>query len=262
MPSPFPGMDPYLESPDLWSGVHQNLGTQIQNQLAPKLRPNYVARLIPREVADEPDAEELRVMFPDVAIRRIVSTPPLPTNGAVAVAPAPVRATNLMRVPFRQTSIEIRDVRSGLLVTAIELLSPVNKRPGSEGRAAYLRKRDMLLASTVHLLEVDLLRRGERLPLDPAPAPTDYCIVLSRSDDRPDADVWPVSVRAPLPAVPVPLLAPDPDVALDLNAALQTVYDNAAYDLDVDYTVPPFPPLEGEDATWADQRLRAQSLRP
>lgn len=261
MPSPFPGMDPYLESPDLWSDVHSALASEIRTQIAPALRPSYVARLVPREVMDEPDTEELRVLFPDVAIRRVEPTPPLPGNGAVAVAAAPLRATNIMRVPFRQTAIEIRDVRSGLLVTAIELLSPVNKRPGGEGRAAYLRKRDALLASTVHLLEIDLLRRGERLPLDPPPPQTSFQIVLSRSDDRPDADVWPVSLREPLPVVPLPLLAPDPDVALDLNAALHTVYDNAGYDLDVDYSQPSFPPLQAEDAAWADRLLRRKSLR-
>ena len=174
-------MDPYLESPVLGTDFHVGFAAEICKQLSPRLRPAYVVRMKPQDVEEQLDMNEMNALFSGYSLNRLPS-----------------------RVPFRQTAIEIRDVRSGLLVTAIELLSPVNKRPGSEGRAAYLRKRDTLLASTVHLLEIDLLRRGDRLPRGPAPAPTDYYIVLSRSDDRPDVDIWPVSVRAPLPAVARP----------------------------------------------------------
>ncbi len=163
MPSPFPGMDPYLEHPRLWQDVHDSLAGEIRDQLAPRLRPRYVARLVPQRVVDQPDDGELRIMFPDVSVIRRGPVEPLPVLvGAVpAITPAPVTAVNVMRVPFRQVSVEIRDVASGLLVTAIELLSPANKRPSSEAQEAYLRKRDTLLASTTHLLEIDLLRRGE-----------------------------------------------------------------------------------------------------
>ncbi len=263
MPSPFPGMDPYLEHPRFWQDFHDSLAQEIRNQLVPQLRPRYVARLVPQLVMDQPDEEEVRILFPDVSVTRRSQAEPLPklAGPAVAVGPAPVTAVNVMRVPFRQVSVEIRDVASGLLVTAIELLSPANKRPGSQGREAYLRKRETLLASTAHLLEIDLLRRGKRLPLEPPPPPAHYYVVLSRADRRPEAEVWPIRLQEPLPVVPVPLLSPDPDVSLDLGAALRTVYDSAGYDLDVDYTADPFPPLEGEDAVWAAQLLREKGLR-
>lgn len=263
MPSPFPGMDPYLEHPLLWQDVHTRLASELSDQLAPRLRPRYVARLTRREILDEPDAEELRIMLPDVAIVRRPPVEPLPQVEGVAEAipPAPVTATNVIALPFRQVSIEIRDAASNLLVTAIEILSPANKRPGTEAREAYLRKRRDLLASTAHLLEIDLLRRGERLPLDPPPPPAAYYVILSRADRRPDAEVWPIRLQDPLPVVPVPLLAPDPDVPLDLGAALGAIYDRAGYDLDVDYRSEPFPPLEGEDAVWVDRLLRDKGLR-
>jgi len=254
-------MDPYLENPRFWSDVHQNLAGEIQAQLLPSLRPKYVARLIPRQVLDRPDEEELRVMFPDVTVRSLPSVAPLPlTEGgaAVAIAPAPMKAVNIMRVPFRQVTVEIRSVESGLLVAAIEILSPVNKRANSEGREAYLRKRDSLLGASVHLLEIDLLRRGERLPVDPPiPASADYAVVLSRSDARLAAEVWPIALSDPLPVVPVPLLPPDPDASLDLNAAIQSIYDRAGYDLDVNYSVPPWPPLTDEQEAWAGGLLSA-----
>ncbi len=155
---------------------------------------------------DEPDTEELRVMMPDVAVVRRPPVEPLPQPGGVPVAipPAPTTTVNVMRVPFRQITVEIRDTASGLLVTAIEILSPVNKRPGTEAREAYLRKRHNILASTAHLLEIDLLRRGERLPLDPAPPPASYYVVLSRQERRPEAEVWPIRLQDPLPVVSVP----------------------------------------------------------
>jgi len=263
MPSPFPGMDPYLEHPRFWQDVHQRLSAEIADQLTPQLRPRYVARLVPQRVMDQPDNGELRILFPDVSVMRRPSAESLPelAGPAAAIAPPPVTAVNVMRVPFRQVSIEIRDVASGLLVTAIELLSPANKRPGSEAREAYLRKRDTLLASTAHLLEIDLLRRGERLPLEPPPPPASYYVVLSRADRRPEAEVWPIRLQDRLPVVPVPLLAPAPDASLDLGAALRTVYDRAGYDLDLDYTADPFPPLEGEEAAWAADLLEKAGLR-
>jgi len=253
-------MDPYLEHPRFWSDVHQRLASEISDRLTPRLRPKYVARLIPRQVLDRPDEEELRVMFPDVAVHPLPAMARLPLAGggaAVAIAPAPMKATNIMRVPFRQVTVEIRSVASGLLVAAIEILSPVNKRAESEGRDAYLRKRDGLLGASVHLLEIDLLRRGERLPVEPPiPETTDYAVVLSRSDARLNAEIWPIALPEPLPVVPVPLLPPDPDVPLDLGAAIQSIYDRAGYDLDVDYSAPPWPPLTRTQSTWAENILR------
>lgn len=231
MPSPFPGMDPYLEHPHFYGDFHQGLSISLANLLGPLLRPKYVARLNPHEVLDYPDEEEVQVLFPDVRVP--------------------------LTLPFRQVTVEIRTVGTGLLVAAIEILSPVNKRAESEGRDAYLRKRDTLLGASVHLLEIDLLRRGERLPVEPPiPESADYAVVLSRADARLDAEVWPIALADPLPVVPVPLLPPDPDAPLDLQAAMDAIYMRAGYDLDVDYSVPPWPPLRAEQSAWAESVLQ------
>ena len=148
------------------------------------------------------------------------------------------------------------------LVTAIEILSFANKRPGHAAYLTYRRKRRAILASTAHLLEIDLLRAGERSPLaEPLPeAP--YFIILSRAERRPVAEVWPLRLQEPLPILPVPLLPPDPDVPLDLGHALSTIYDRSGYDLRIDYTQrPPAPTLSAEDGAWLEAHLRTVGKR-
>jgi hypothetical protein len=155
----------------------------------------------------------------------------------------------------------MRPIATYRLVTAIEILSPANKRIGSPGYLEYRRKREMLLLSDAHLVEIDLLRKGERVELlKPLPLAA-YYVILSRAQRRPICQVWPIQIHDKLPVVPVPLLKPDPDVPLDLGAAVATVYDRAAYDLSIDYRRPPVPPLQGADAEWLDAFLQGKGLR-
>ena len=262
MPSPFPGMDPYLETTDRWRNVHSNLATEIQAQLAPLIRPRYYADQEPRFVYDTGlDIVTRYQALPDVS----VVEHPRPTtlsHGTVAIAPAPLEALIAADLPEKLTSVAIRTVEGDTLVTAIEILSFVNKRPGHAAYLTYRRKRQAILESTAHLLEIDLLRAGERPPLaEPLPeAP--YFIVLSRAERRPVAEVWPLHLQDPLPVLPVPLLPPDPDVPLDLGRALATIYDRSGYDLRIDYTQsPPAPTLSVEDALWLEAHLQKVGKR-
>ena len=137
--------------------------------------------------------------------------------------------------------VEIRDKAGRKLVTMIEILSPTNKR--GQGRKDYLEKRAKILGNSAHLLEIDLLRKGQRLPMaEPLPEGA-YFVVLTRTNKRPQSDVWPIALDEPLPTVRVPLLEPDPDVPLDLQQAFATIYDLSRYDLAIDYTKPPDVPL-------------------
>jgi hypothetical protein len=146
-------------------------------------------------------------------------------------------------------SVEVRDVANRRLVTVIEILSPVNKM--GEGAIEYADKRLALMGTSVHLLEIDLLRRGQRLLFETDPPPADYYVYLSRFTHRPLSDVWPIGLRDRLPVVPTPLLPPDPDVPLDLQRAVDACYDLVHYERLLDYTVPPPPPpLSEEDAAW------------
>ena len=260
MPSPFPGMDPYLEGPE-WRSFHTELATQIGLQLVPQLRPKYIVR--PEKVyiltAADPDPTRQR-RVPDVSVRRsdlpgaAMSTVG-DNGGATAVLERPplqLRFAEVEEVP--QVTVNIYDAADRTLVTAIEVLSPTNK-DRSQGRTEYLAKRQRVFHSDAHLIEIDLLRSGPRLPMaDPIP-PTDYCVLVSRADRRPMTDVWPVSVRQSLPTVPVPVLPGDLDAKLDLQQAVSTVYDAWAYDVELTYVGPPPVPLSGADAAWAAHLL-------
>ncbi len=293
MPSPFPGMDPYLEGAE-WISVHAELGSEIARQLAPRLRPKYIARTVRRFVTEIPDDVAISGsdIYPDnLSEKACVSlaihggkevlrgltpqTPPFQTvsdvivsraaaegamgAGALAVTP-PLQLATVMPVRVPQVSIEIRDVARRELVTAIKILSPTNKR--GEGYREYLDKRQRILLSAAHLVEIDLLRSGQRVPMQEPLPPAPYFVFVGRAERRPIVDVWPIQLADRLPQIPIPLLAGDPDVSLDLQQALDTIYDALSYDLSVDYTRPSDVPLEGAVAAWARERLKAAGVLP
>ncbi len=254
--SPFPGMDPYLEAPSVWPDLHDTLMNIFREQLTPSLAPTYYADLHPQIIIEyiEAPLTASAVIMPDVAVLQ----PPAYGGAAVAervITPAPLQLRALLELPTRLITLKIRERATDRLVTVIELLSPVNKRPGPK-REAYLKKRATYLAENLHFLEIDLLRQHPRMPLaDPLP-PCDYLVILHNMYRHNLCDVWPLSVRDPLPILPVPLLRPDPDVPLDVAQALRTAYERARYDLRVDYTKPPTPPLSPDDAVWAQDILQ------
>jgi hypothetical protein len=246
-------MDPYLEG-SLWTSVRTQLGVEIQRQLVPLLRPRYIALTTERFVITTADLSETRAdIYPDVSVSDGGQIPMGATQG-VAIA-APLQVPTVMPDAIPHISVEIRDVAERRLVTDIEILSPTNKR--SDGRSEYLLRRERLLMSAAHLIEIDLLRLGQRVPMRKALPAEPYFVFLSRAERRPLTEVWPIALDARLPVVPVPLLAGDADVPLDLQRALSNVYDLAGYDLAVDYTRRPEVPLAPGDAAWATERLRA-----
>ncbi len=257
MPSPFPGMDPYLEG-DLWTTVHAQLGAEIARQLAPQLAPRYLALTTERFVLAIPQgiAIETGDVYPDISA---VHTGLPGTRGGSTATAAPLQLATTMPVRVPQVSIEIRDTRRRRLVTAIEILSPTNKR--GDGRKEYLSKRRRLLLSNAHLMEIDLVRTGKRVPMrQPLPS-VPYFVLLSRVEKRPMLDVWPITFQDRLPSVAVPLLPGDADAALDLQQALTTIYDLIRYDLAIDYTRPADVLLPPAADAWADQLLRTAGKR-
>ena len=255
MPSPFPGMDPYLEG-YLWPDVHHRLATEITRRLGPLLRPRYVARLEVYLVQDESPEAEIGILYPDVEILkpdRGPARPPQESPRELSTMKAPVIIPVLDAVEARLTTVEIRDAARNELVACIEILSPVNKH--EPGVTKYRQRRDRLYRGGVHLLEIDLLRRGTRpLSNHPQLPEAQYLITLTRSH-APNIEVWPLNLKEALPALPVPLREPDPDARLDLSACLAAVYDEAGYDLSVDYALPPPPPLTHEEGAWVRELI-------
>jgi hypothetical protein len=148
--------------------------------------------------------------------------------------------------------VRLRETRE--VVTVLETLSPRNKRHGSDGRREYLEKRREVLQSQTHLVELDLLRGGKRLPMKTRLPPATYYALVSRRR-QPRAELYAWTVRDPLPTIPIPLKTGDPDVLLDLQAAFGTVYDRARYHLSLDYTRSLHPRLKEFDREWFQQRL-------
>ena len=252
MPSPFPGMDPFLEG-YLWPDVHSALASKIRQQLTPLLRPKYAARLEVYLTEDPLPEGEVGILYPDV---EVVETPQQSnqtssnrdSSGISTITPPALALPVFQPVPVRLTSIEIRDTANNKLVTSIEILSPVNKR--EPGLSTYQKKRHRLYQADVHLLELDLLRRGMRPFAQPRLPQVPYCVALTRAGAK-QIEIWPIELPTPLPVVPVPLRSPDPDVPLDLQTALAAIYDEAAYDLTLDYQqTPPPPALSNENNNW------------
>ena len=261
MELPFPGMDPYLEAPSLWPDVHHRLITVLCDQIQAQLDARYTAVITPYIAFESLEIAQVRlVAVPDIGV--LEHDAPAAPGAAVTIAPAPLITTAVMEVPTRYARLEVRTVGDETLVTAIELLSPANKRPGAEGADAYEKKRQELFRSEAHLLEIDLLR-GWRRPQVAGPLPdTPYFVFLSRAERCPRIEVWPLTLRGAIPVVPVPLRRPDPDVALDLTAALRQIYRSARYERRIDYqAAPPPPPLAPDDAAWLDAHLCEGGLR-
>lgn len=269
MPSPFPGMDPYLEDPDLWPDVHAELITDIRQQLTPKLRPRYIARVEQYTFLFDPDdpASELYIV-PDVRIVQRhgagqTTRGRAPEASSVAVA-EPIDITGLVIHSARHRFLEIRDAASRQVITIIEVVSPANKRAGAAGRRRFQEKREEVTGGDASWLEIDLLRAGTATVHIPHNVPRSPYLAYA---DRTAADgrrQWalPIQLRNPLPVIPVPLRPGEPDVSLDLQAVLDTAYERAGYDGSIDYTRPPAPPaLDPDDAAWADALLKAKGLR-
>lgn len=256
MPSPFPGMDPYLEG-YLWPDFHTALAHKIRQLLAPQVQPNYVARLDISVIEDESFEAEIGVMYPDAEIVQARPSPEPAAGVAVAervTTPAPLTISlPQVRVP----TVEIRDTARNQLVTSIEIISPVNKREPNLSR--YREKRQRIRGAEVHLLEIDLVRRGTRVWEYPGIPDAPYVMVLSRAAAS-TMEVWPVKLTDTLPALPVPLRPPDEDVILNLQQAAATVYDEAFYHLSIDYEQdPPPPPLSAEQQALVNDILEAAS---
>jgi hypothetical protein len=258
MPSPFPGMNPYLEQERAWNDFHESFMPAARDAIAAQVRPHFIANINEHLFIHELPEESRRfVGRADVGVTRPPFAPGEQGAPTAAVeAPAKVRlpAVDVERLSF----IEVRDRDDWQLVTVIELLSPANKYAGPD-RDQYLVKRRQLLASAVHFVEIDLLRGGPRMPMEDLPE-CDYCVLVSRAPLRPDAEVWPIRHRECLPVVPIPLRPPHADAQLDLQQVLHRIYDAAGYE-DYIYRSPPQPRLNDEDAAWAQQFVPAGQYR-
>jgi len=264
MASPFPGMDPYLER--FWSDVHARLVTYACDQLQERLPSDLIARMQERIYVETPEGPG-RSMHPDV---RVVEQGRGQTGMATALNGIAVAEPEIVVVssdePITETYLEIVEARSGhRVITGIEFLSPTNKTPGP-GQELYLQKEKELRQARVNLVEIDLVRSGRRIlggALHPLPdsQKTAYVVCVRRARETNQYEVYWLSLRERLNAIRIPLRESDADVALDLQALIDQAYRHGRYEQEFDYRQPPEPPLNAEDAAWADELLRSRGLR-
>jgi len=256
MNCPFPGMDPYLEHPVLWEGVHARLIVTIANQLQPKLDPRYVTSIEERVFIEGPQRR-----VPDVWIQKVrdVEGKPGLTRGESGTAVI----LEVEDLQYHETRVEILDSYNEMkLVALIEVLSPTNKAVGP-GRASYQAKQEETLAGECHLIEIDLLRNGRHVlcipewRLESSLKPFDSLCCVSRWPWRNRFELYAGLLRERLPILNIPLADDDPDATLDLEEALEQVYADGRYGRRIRYDQPCEPALTVEDQTWANERIAA-----
>lgn len=266
MPTPFPGMDPYLEWPDLWSSVHSRLIVATADVLVSELLPKYYVTVEERSYGQDLSSLAFSTA-PDVAILNLVKPEAVPPQARSktammdAATVEPVVVTVPTSIEIIERYLEVRAVESDRVVTALEILSPWNKAAGT-GQTQYLRKRGRVLDSGTHLVEVDLLRGGQTMPALGYDQVSHYRILISRAEQRPEAHLLSFTIQQLIPAFALPLEAGDREPLLDLNKLFHEIYERARYDLRLNYSQEPVPPFEhDDDREWADRLLTSASLR-
>jgi hypothetical protein len=262
-------MDPYIEACGLWEDFHNHIIAGISERLADAVPERYLVRTGERSyvVLVESGGTVGHPFLPDVKITAPRGRKRAAKRGGTALAEAtdatqPVTMRAFIREEHREAFVEIREAAPDQrLVTSLEVLSPSNKRPGTEGWELYLRKRQSLLLGSANLVEIDLLRGGQRMPmLDPWPD-SPYTLLVARAPAH-LCRVWRGYSLQPLPPIPVPLRKPDHDIDLDLQALIDEIYRRFRYARSIRYGEPPSPPLDDTESGWLKERLKGKRSRP
>jgi hypothetical protein len=250
-------MNPYLENPELWPEVHHRLITAIANAIELNLSQEYRVAIEKRVYIGVLE-DVVLVGIPDTSVvsrfgGRHSNTLTTPTSDSSITVTLPIPQE------IRESYLEIRDIATAAVITTIEILSPTNKRPG-KGRDAYENKRNAVLESATHLVEIDLLREGIPMVMVSSVS-SHYRILVSRSQQRPKAQLYAFNLQQTIPTFLLPLKPKDAELSVDLQSLLLQIYNQARYDLAIDYQQDPIPSYNEADQTWADALLLATGLR-
>jgi len=258
VPSPFPGMDPWLEHPGFWPEVHENLIIRLQDALAPLLRPRYYVVTKQRTVFAVAPSEppyiipDIAVLEPPVLADHLKAESAVLTEPMIVEVPVPEKIT--------EDYLEVVKASTHEVITVIEILSWSNKTPGRD-RRAYERKRERIFQTPTHLVEIDLLRAGEPMPftfLQTNGHLNHYRILVKRGERGRRAFLYPFNLRDPIPVVPLPLQQGDVEPPIRLSEVFKQTYEACGYDMRINYHEPPEPTLSENDAKWAAEILRAK----
>ena len=258
MTSPFPGMDPYLEG-SLWSDFHRTLILTMRRLIVPQLPSQYFAVIESYVMEDKNPGEEIGIMYPDLGVLEKrndrVEEPSVVYGKGTPITPPTISLPSLPSFHISIPTIEIRDIDDQGLISVIEVLSPVNKR--NPGLKSYQNKRLKLHKAGINLLEVDLLRRGQRVVENPNIPFSHYMAVLQRGYDK-TYDVWTMDIKDKLPVLPLPLKRRDKDIVIDLQLSLNMTFKENYNRNSINYRkTPPPPAFSKEDKKWIAEQLKA-----
>jgi hypothetical protein len=253
MPGPFPGVDPYLEAQGYWPDFHATFLNYWREAIADGLPDEYEIRLEERVKLVDAEAERNYQIRPDLAV--VHSNRPSGGSPAGAAVLDPETIPTVILDEDRENYLKIVHRPDRKLVAVLELLSPANK--AEPGRRDYLTRRNAVLRQAVHLVELDLLAAGHRLPMQRPLPPGDFFAIVARWEQRPDCQVYSWTLRHPLPILPIPLKAPDPDLAINLAEVYRTTFDRGRYAPSIDDRAPLDLPFLPEDRDWAEQAAKA-----
>jgi hypothetical protein len=269
MPSPFPGMDPFLENPEVFPDFHRSFLVYLRAAVQPLLPKNYFAALELREWL-----ELGRTIIPDVKIKKRPRPRPKPNGGGTAVKAMRRTEPLILKEAEEEhreayVSIYRKRARDRQLVTSIELLSPSNKSPGSEGRKLFQEKQQQLLRAGVNLVEIDLLRGGKHTTRVPEQVlwmgaqAFDYHVCVTRGEEPTTYRTYPFSLEGALPAIDIPLAPDDPDVPADLQIVITRTFEDGDYERQgvYDHPIPPGPALNSKRSAWVNRLLRQHHPR-
>ncbi len=260
MPSPFPGMNPYLEDAFIWREVHNRLIVALANDLGARLRPKYYAAIETRTYLED-ESDGVLVGIPDAIVFASTSQGQTATATLATVEipqPQPQRVQLAEPIAVKERFLEVRMVKTHEVITVIEVLSPKNKR--GDGRISYLKKRQAIVESQTHLVEIDLLRAFQPMPVSGVRGVWDYRILVSDAAQRPQAELYGFNLRDRIPSFSLPLKPEDSPLMVDLQPLLHTVYEQGNFDLRIDYTQPvPEPPLSEGDRLWVHQCIASNA---
>ncbi len=227
MPSPLPGMDPYLEDDALWPVFHHQLVMCMYQLLLPVLVDRYRARVNQRHYVTE------QALF-----------------------------TSIVREEHHEDFIEVRQRSDGRLITLVDVVSPANKVTPA-GRCAYLDKRREGKNANANLVELDLVLQGQptlEYSRDGLPD-WDYAVTVTRSTQPERYEIYTATLQKRLPRFRLPLASDDRDQVVDLHTAFTRCYDQGGFAAKIDYGRDPALPLNSEDRQWLQEVLKQQKLR-
>jgi hypothetical protein len=256
MQSPFPGIDPFVEAAGRWRDFHVRFMNAWCDAISEKLPQDYAACLEEQLTILEYEEERRQPRAPDITIVQTGAEVAARSAGAAVaerVTPVPEVSRILIQDEIRQAYIQILQLPDLHLVAVLELLSQTNK--SGDGRVQYLAKRQELLHSKAHLVELDLLLGGKRLPFEKPISTNPFYFMVSRVDQRPDCDVYSWTLRDKLPEVPIPLSRPDADMVVDLGKVLSVPYSRAQYEKLINYQMTLDFPLSSADKAWIKEQV-------